>query len=89
MDIEPLAGREHFPATSKSTYLNAASIALMYKGASDMAVAWQKDLAENGTLNFGETAEQKVFSNHHDVFARPIGAQPRDIAVGSSFTEFV
>jgi selenocysteine lyase/cysteine desulfurase len=87
MDIEPLAGREHFPAASKSTYLNAASIALMYKGASEAAVAWQRDLAENGTLNFGEAAEQSVFSNLHDVFARLIGAQPRDIAVGSSFAE--
>ena len=39
MDIEPLAGREHFPAIAKSTYLNAASIALMYKGASEAAEA--------------------------------------------------
>jgi selenocysteine lyase/cysteine desulfurase len=89
MDIEPLAGREHFPAISKSTYLNAASVALMYKGASEAAVDWQRDLADNGTLNFDETAEQNVFSNLHDVFAGLIGAQPRDIAVGSSFTELV
>ena len=89
MDIEPLAGREHFPAISKCTYLNAASIALMYKGASEAAVAWQRDLAENGTLNFDEAAEQNIFSNLHDVFARLIGAHPRDIAVGSSFTELV
>jgi len=89
MDIEPLAGREHFPAISKSTYLNAASVALMYKGASEAAVDWQRDLADNGTLNFDETAEQNVFSNLHDVFARLIGAQARDIAVGSSFTELV
>ena len=89
MDIEPLAGREHFPAISKSTYLNAASVALMYKGASEAAVDWQRDLADNGTLNFDEAAEQNVFSNLHDVFARLIGAQARDIAVGSSFTELV
>jgi len=89
MDIEPLAGREHFPAVSKSTYLNAASIALMYKGASEAAVAWQRDLAQNGTLSFDEAAEQNVFSTLHEVFARLIGAGPRDIAVGSSFTELV
>ena len=89
MDIEPLAGREHFPAISKSTYLNAASIALMYKGASEAALAWQRDLAQNGTHSFDETAEQTVFSSLHDVFAKLIGARPRDIAVGSSFTELV
>ncbi len=89
MDIEPLAGREHFPAVSKSTYLNAASIALMYKGASDAAVDWQRDLAQNGTLSFDEGTEQNVFSGLHEVFARLIGAMPRDIAVGSSFSELV
>jgi selenocysteine lyase/cysteine desulfurase len=89
MDIEALAGPEHFPAISKSTYLNAASIALMYKGASEAAVGWQNDLAENGTLNFDEDAEQNVFSDLHDVCARLLGANPEDIAVGSSFTELV
>lgn len=89
MDIEPLAGREYFPTTSKFTYLNAASIALMFKGACEAAVAWQRDLAENGTLGFDEAAEQHVFSGVHEAFARLIGATARDIAVGSSFTELV
>jgi selenocysteine lyase/cysteine desulfurase len=89
MDIEPLAGSEYFPATSKFTYLNAASIALMFKGACEAAVDWQRDLAENGTLVFGEAAEQNVFSDVHKAFARLIGATARDIAVGSSFTELV
>jgi len=89
MKIEPLAGREHFPAISKSTYLNAASIALMYKGAAEAAVAWQRDLAQNGTLSFDEAAEQNVFANLHDVFARLIGARSSDIAVGTSFTELL
>jgi selenocysteine lyase/cysteine desulfurase len=89
MDIEPLAGREHFPSVSKSTYLNAASIALMYKGASEAAVAWQRDLAQNGTLSFDEAAEQNVFAKLHEVFANLIGARSSDIAVGSSFSELV
>ena len=89
MDIEPLASGEYFPAASKFTYLNAASIALMFKGACEAAVDWQRDLAENGTLVFGEAAEQNVFSGLHEAFARLIGATARDIAVGSSFTELV
>ncbi len=89
MDIEPLAGPEHFPAVSKSTYLNAASIALMHKGASEAAIEWQRDLAQNGTLSFDEAAEQNIFKDLHGVFARLIGARASDIAVGSSFTELV
>jgi len=89
MDIEPLAGPEHFAGISQLTYLNAASIALMYEGARAAAVAWQKDLAHGGSLIFDEAAEQNVFGNLHEVFARLIGAQARDIAVGSSFTELV
>lgn len=89
MDIEPLAGPEHFPAVSKYTYLNAASIALMYTGACDAAIEWQRDLAQNGTLSFDEAAEQAVFQDLHRVFARLIGARSSDIAVGSSFTELV
>jgi selenocysteine lyase/cysteine desulfurase len=61
----------------------------MYKGASEAAIAWQQDLAQNGTISFDEAAEQYVFSSLHQVFARLIGAKPRDIAVGSSFTELV
>ncbi len=89
MDIEPLAGCKHFPATSNLTYLNAASIALMFQGACETAVAWQSDIAETGTLGFDETAEQNVFVGLHAAFARLIGASSRDIAVGSSFTELV
>ena len=89
MDIEPLAGGEYFPGISKVTYLNAASIGLMSKGACEAAVAWQADLAENGTVGFDEAAEQNVFSGLHEAFARLIGATARDIAVGSSFTELV
>jgi len=89
MDIAPLAGCEHFPATSNLTYLNAASIALMFQEACETAVAWQRDLAHIGTLGFDEAAEQNVLLDLHEAFARLIGAMPRDIAVGSSFTELV
>ena len=60
MDIDPLAGPEHFPAVSKSTYLNAASIALMYKGASEAAIEWQRDLAHSGTLLLDEVADMPL-----------------------------
>ncbi len=78
-----------FPAANKSTYLNTASVALMYAPAEAAITAWQKDLAENGTINFDEQAEQDVFENLHVAFARLVGAQPTDIAVASSATELL
>ena len=84
-----LARPEHFPAASKCTYLNSASVALMYKGAERAAAAWQADIAEFGTLHFDEGAEDRVFDDLRASFAELIGAQSTDIAVASSATELL
>lgn len=76
-----------FPATTRSTYLNTASVALMYSGCQKAIDSWNYDLAQNGTINFNEHAEQTVFEKLHTEFARLIGAKPADIAVASSATE--
>lgn len=78
-----------FPAAQRSIYLNAASVALMPRVASDHAEAWQRDIAENGTLNFDEVAEDKVFDDLRAVFGRLVGAAANDIAVASSASEFI
>jgi len=78
-----------FPAAAKMTYLNAASVALMPRVASDYAAAWQQDIAENGTLNFDEVAEDRVFDDLRAAFARLIAASPTDIAVASSASELI
>ncbi|MER9435870.1 aminotransferase class V-fold PLP-dependent enzyme [Mesorhizobium sp. M0618] len=78
-----------FPATAKLTYLNAANVALMPRAASDYVEAWQRDIAENGSLNFDEVAEDLVFDKVRGAFAKLIGAGPHDIAVASSASEFV
>jgi cysteine desulfurase / selenocysteine lyase len=80
---------EHFPAASKSTYLNCASVALMYSGAERAAVEWQQDIAQFGTLNFDEVAEDRVFDDLRAAFAALIGARADDIAVASSATELI
>ena len=87
--MNPLGTLDEFPAANKSTYLNTASVALMYAPADTAIAAWQKDLAENGTINFDEQAEQDVFDKLHHAFSRLIGAQPTDIAVASSTTELL
>ncbi|WP_054313338.1 aminotransferase class V-fold PLP-dependent enzyme [Mesorhizobium sp. 1M-11] len=78
-----------FPATAKLTYLNAANVALMPRSASDTVEAWQRDIAENGSLNFDEVAEDLVFDEVRGAFARFIGATSTDVAVASSASEFV
>ena len=87
--MNALGSHSDFPAASKSTYLNTASVALMYAPAERAITSWQKDLAENGTINFDEVAEQTVFEELHQAFARLVGAAPTDIAVASSTTEML
>jgi cysteine desulfurase/selenocysteine lyase len=78
-----------FPASLKSTYLNAASVGLMPRVASNYLEAWQRDIAENGTLNFDEIAEAKAFDDLRNAFAAMIGCASTDIAVASSASEFI
>ena len=85
--MNALATSTDFPASSKSTYLNSASVALMYRGCQQAIDDWNRDLAENGTVNFNEHAEQTIFDELHTAFARLLSATPNDIAVASSATE--
>ena len=84
-----LVDRADFPAAAKVTYLNAASVALMPRPADAATAAWHRDIAENGTLNFDEVAEERVFDDLRSGFAALIGARPTEIAVGSSATEMI
>ena len=76
-----------FPASGKSTYLNTASVALMYAGCRDAINKWNNNIADNGTVDFDEHAEQTVFENLHKSFARLLNSSPADIAVATSATE--
>jgi selenocysteine lyase/cysteine desulfurase len=87
--MNSLVNPQDFPARNKSTYLNAASVALMYRKASESVIAWQEDLAENGTINFDEVAEEAVFDNLHNAAAKLVNVNPEDIAVGTSVTELM
>jgi hypothetical protein len=47
--IEPLVDLTEFPASRHSTYLNTASVNLMYREAESATVGWFRDLPEWGT----------------------------------------
>lgn len=87
--MDSIVDPKDFPASDKCTYLNAANVALMYQGAEKAIIEWQQDLAENGSINFDETAEATVFGDLHSAAARLFNARPEDIAVGSSATELI
>ena len=89
MFIGRLSKSENFPACTKYTYLDAASIALMYQGATDATQAWQQDIAENGTASFSENAERDIFEGLRAAGAELFGANATDIAAGSSTTELI
>ena len=89
MQMELIVDPKDFPASGKSIYLNAANVALMYQGAEKAITEWQKDLAENGSINFDEIAEAAVLGDLHNAAARLFNARPEDIAVGSSATELI
>lgn len=87
--MEPLATIEDFPAARASTYLNTASVNLMYRGAEEATTDWFRNLAEQGTISFDEQAEESVFAGLHAAAARLLNAGDNDIAVGSSATELL
>jgi selenocysteine lyase/cysteine desulfurase len=87
--VKPLVDPQDFPASRKSTYLNAASVALMYQDAARALIEWQEDLAEYGTINFDEVAEEAIFDALRKATAQLLHVQPQDIAVGSSATELI
>ncbi len=84
-----LTNPDDFPASQKYCYLNAASAALMFSRAAKKILAWQEDLAENGTMNFDEVAEVEIFDDLHYSTAELLNAEPEDIAGGSSATELL
>lgn len=85
--MDALVSADIFPAARGYAYLNAASVALMPKMASDAIIEWQRDLATEGTVPFDEEAEANVFDTLRRVAARLLGAEPDEIACISSVSE--
>ena len=84
-----LVDPDDFPGSRQSAYLDAANIALMYQGAQQAIVEWQRDVADNGSLALPETVEGGALDDLHRAAARLFNAEPEDIAVGSSVTELL
>ena len=87
--MKPIVSEQDFPTADKFVYLNAANVALMYSGAEQVIKEWVADVAQNGSNNFDEDAEENVFKDLHRAAAHLINATADDIAAGSSATELL
>ena len=87
--VGPLAGADDFPGRRRSTYLNTASVGLIPSDAVDAQVAWQRQMAETGTIDFDEEAERSIFEPLRKEAATLFGADVDGVAVGSNATELL
>ena len=87
--MKPIVSKRDFPTANKFVYLNAANVALMYSGAEQIITEWVADIAQNGSNNFDDHAEENVFKDLHRAAAHLINATADDIAAGSSATELL
>ena len=87
--MNPIVSEKDFPTAAKFVYLNAANVALMYRGAEQVIKEWVSDVAQYGSNNFDEHAEENVFKDLHRAAAHLINAAADDIAAGSSATELL
>ena len=87
--MKSIVSKKDFPTANKFIYLNAANVALMYSGAEQIITEWIADVAQNGSNNFDDHAEENVFKDLHRAAAHLINATADDIAAGSSATELL
>jgi len=86
---EPLVQTGDFVGTARYAYLDAANIALTYRGAVETVDRWYKETGEHGSLFFNAEAESRAFDPLHQAAARLLGVGAEDIAAGSSSTELL
>ena len=72
--MKPIVSEKDFPTANKFVYLNAANVALMYSGAEQIITEWIADVAQNGSNNFDDHAEENVFKDLHQAVAHLINA---------------
>ena len=87
--MKPIISEKDFPTANKFVYLNTANVALTFSGAEQGLKDWVSDVAQNGSNNFDEHAEENVFNDLHKAAARMINAAEENIAAGSSATELL
>jgi cysteine desulfurase / selenocysteine lyase len=84
-----LAPSSDFPGLQGLTYLNSASVSVTPLPVMEEVLAFERQVASQGTLSFGDEEESRVYDGVRTSVARMLNAQPADIAVMSSATECI
>src|SRR5262245_5341234 len=87
--MPPLASADDFPGLKGLTYLNAASVAVTPVPVMNEVLAFEKQIASQGTLSFGDEEESRVYDGARRSVARLLHANEEDIAVMTSATECI
>ena len=67
-----------FPLTDTWSYLNAANVALMPMSATRVMTDWQTDVAQNGSNNFNDHAEDTAFDGLREQGAKLFGCRQEE-----------
>lgn len=85
----PLAPAADFPELQKLTYLNSASVAAVPVPVQRDMLAFEAQIAGQGTVSFDDAAEARVYEGARASVARLIGADVQDVAIMTSATECI
>ena len=85
----PLAPSADFPELQKLTYLNSASVAAVPVPVQREILAFEAQIAGQGTVSFDDAAEARVYEGARSSVARLIGAREDDVAIMTSATECI
>ncbi|MCI0356632.1 MAG: aminotransferase class V-fold PLP-dependent enzyme [Acidobacteria bacterium] len=85
----PLAPAADFPGLQQLTYLNAASVAAVPVPVQREVLAFEAQIAGQGTVSFDDAAEARVYEGARGSVARLIGAGVDDVAIMTSATECI
>ncbi len=85
----PLTPAADFPELQKLTYLNSASVAAVPVPVQREMLAFEAQIAGQGTVSFDDDAEARVYEGARSSVARLIGAEVQEIAIMTSATECI
>ncbi len=85
----PLTPAADFPELQKLTYLNSASVAAVPVPVQREMLAFEAQIAGQGTVSFDDAAEARVYEGARSSVARLIGADVQEVAIMTSATECI
>jgi cysteine desulfurase / selenocysteine lyase len=87
--MPPLLPASDFPGLTDIAYLNSASVSVTPLPVMNEILAFERQIASQGTLSFGDAEESRVYDGVRRSAARLLHADPADVALMTSATECI